>query len=101
MIYEFWSHLRRVKRYREISNQIIKIITEQSQRRVDTTLTEAYVKATAQESPAEAKQHLDLNMQALINKANDVMSKENAMRIRQWTIAILDEEERFESGRTQ
>lgn len=101
MIDLLWTHLRRVKRYRQISKQITRIITEQSQQRVDKTLTEAYMQATAQQSPPEAKQHLDMNMQALINKANDVMSKENAMRIRQWTTAILDEEERFASGRTQ
>jgi hypothetical protein len=96
---EIWTHVRRAKRYREISGQIAGIITEQSQQRVDKTLTEAYTKATAQMAPPELKQHLDLNMQALIDKANDVMSKENAFRIKQWTTAILEEEERFESGR--
>jgi hypothetical protein len=99
MIYELWTHLRRAKRYRRISEQITRIITEGSQERVDKTLTEAYVQATAQQAPPEAKQNLDRNMQALIDKANDLMSKENARRIRQWTTAILEEEERFESGR--
>jgi aminoglycoside phosphotransferase family enzyme len=99
MIYELWTHLRRSRRYRRISQQITGIITEQSQLRVDKTLTEAYMKATSQQSPPELKQHLDLNMQALIDKANEVMSKENAFRIKQWTTAILEEEERFESGR--
>lgn len=100
MLYELWTHLRRAKRYREISEQIIRIITEGSQERIDKTLTEAYMQATSQQSPPEAKANLDMNMQALINKANEVMSRENAMRIRQWTTAILDEEERFESGRS-
>lgn len=99
MILEAAKHMGRIQRYREISKVLIPIITEQSQQRIDKTLTEAYMQATSQQAPEEAKQNLDLNMQALINKANEVMSKENALRIRQWTQAILDEEERFESGR--
>lgn len=99
MIYELWSQLRRARRYREISQQIVPIITDQSQQRIDKTLTEAYMQATSQQAPAEAKENLNQNMQALIDKANEVMAKENAFRIKQWTVAILEEEERFESGR--
>lgn len=99
MILEVARHMGRIQRYREITKLIIPIITRESQERIDKTLTEAYMQATSQQAPPEAKQNLDANMQALINKANEVMSKENAMRIRQWTNAILDEEERFESGR--
>lgn len=99
MILEAWKHMGRIERYREISKLVIPIITEQSQERIDKTLTEAYMQATAQGAPPEAKQNLDANMQALINKANEVMAKENALRIKQWTTAILEEEERLESGR--
>lgn len=100
MILEVARHMGRIQRYREITKLIIPIITEQSQERVDKTLTEAYMQATSQQAPPEAKENLNANMQALIDKANEVMAKENAFRIRQWTNAILDEEERFESGRT-
>lgn len=99
MILEAARHMGRIQRYREITKLIIPIITQQSQERVDKTLTEAYMQATSQQAPPEAKENLNANMQALIDKANEVMAKENAFRIKQWTTAILDEEERFESGR--
>jgi hypothetical protein len=100
MIYTLWTQLRRAKRYREISAQIIPLITHETQRRLDVTLTEAYAKLTAEQSPPEVKQNFKLNMQALIDKSNEVLAKENALRVRQWSTAILEEEERFESGRT-
>jgi 16S rRNA C1402 (ribose-2'-O) methylase RsmI len=91
MIYELLRGYHRAKRYREISNHIVGIITAESQHRVDKTLMDAYAKATAQGADPEEIKKFN---QGLIDKVNDHMSRENAVRIRQWTEAILEEEQK-------
>lgn len=94
MINEFlrgYRRAQRAKRYHEISDRIVAIITAESQHRVDKTLMDAYAKATAQGADPENIKKFD---QSLIDKVNDHMAKENAVRVRQWTEAILEEEER-------
>lgn len=91
MIYELLRGWHRAQRYREISNRIVGIITKESQERVDKTLIDAYTKATAQGADPEEIKKFDQN---LIDKVNSVLSKENAIRVRQWTEAIIEEEEK-------
>ena len=91
MIYELLRGWYRAKRYREISDRIVAIITEESQERVDKTLMDAYAKATAQGADPEEVKKFN---QGLIDKVNNHLSKENAVRVREWTEAILAEEER-------
>ena len=89
MIYEFLSFLHRGRRYREISQLIIPIVTSQSQARVDRTLTDLYEKSIAAGAkPEEAKAF----GQQAIDQINEKLAEENAKRIKQWTEAILAEE---------
>jgi len=96
MILELLSLLNRRRRYERISELITPIITAQSQQRVDRTLSEAYVKATAQGADPEEIKKFD---QHLIDKINEKLSIENAKRIREWAETIIDQEERFQSGK--
>lgn len=94
MMNEFFRILfraQRLKRYQEISDKIAGIITAESQGRVDKTLMDAYSKATAQGADPEEIKRFN---QGLIDKVNDHLSRENAVRVRQWTEAILAEEEK-------
>jgi hypothetical protein len=96
MIYQFFAFLHRVRRYREISQSILGIITSQSQARVDKTLTDLYEKSIAAGAkPEEARSFT----QAKIDEIHEVLAKENAKRVRQWTEAILEAEEKALSGR--
>lgn len=90
MIYELLRGWHRAKRYREISDRIAEIITAESLKRVDKTLMDAYSKATAQGADPEAIKQFN---QGLIDKVNQHLAKENAVRVREWTEAILAEEE--------
>ena len=91
MIYELLRAWRRAKRYREISDLIVGIVTKESQDRVDKTLMDAYAKATAQGADPEKITKFN---QDLIDKVNQHLAKENAIRVREWTEAILAEEEK-------
>jgi hypothetical protein len=91
MLLELLTLYQRRRRYRRLSEIIAPVITEASQQRVDKTLTDAYSKATAQGASPEDIKNFN---QTVINKANEVLAKENALRIRQWTEAILDEEQK-------
>jgi hypothetical protein len=88
MLVDWLRHCRR----RSISRALIPIITSESQRRLDKTLTELYSKATAQgASPEDIKAFA----QPAIDKANEFMAKENARRIAEWAEEIEREEARF------
>jgi hypothetical protein len=91
MILDLLAYLRRVRRYREVSNLIMQTITEQSQLRVDKSLSEAYLKAHAAGASEEQMKGFD---QKFIDLINEKLSAENAVRIRQWTNAILNEEDK-------
>jgi hypothetical protein len=91
VIYELLCAWRRAKRYREISDLIVGIVTKESQDRVDKTLMDAYAKATAQGADPEKITKFN---QDLIDKVNQHLAKENAIRVREWTEAILAEEEK-------
>ncbi|SRR5260221_1777993 len=88
-------YARRAQRYREISSKVTEIITRETQMRLGRSLADAYLKATGQGSSEEDRK----NFATQIGNVNFIMSKENANRIREWTVAILDEEERFISGK--
>jgi hypothetical protein len=90
MIYEILRHLRREKRYRQISKEVTEAITEYNLRRLDKTLTEAYVESTKEGSTKEQQKAFN---QLFIDKASEALARENAVRIRQWTEAILEQEE--------
>lgn len=92
MLLELLALCRRRRRYQRLSEVIAPTITAASQQRVDKTLTDAYSKATAQGATPE---DLKAFNQTVINKANEVLAKENAVRIRQWTEAIIEEENKF------
>src|SRR5215475_10002535 len=79
------------QRYRTLSAAIAPAITAESLKRVDKTLVEAYSRATAQGATPEDLKKFDQN---LIDKTNEVLSKENGRRVRQWTLAILEAEQR-------
>jgi hypothetical protein len=97
MIYEALSFARRAKRYREISKLVTPIVTSQSQARVDRTLTDLYEKSIAAGAkPEEAKAF----GQQAIDQINEKLAAENAKRVRQWTEAILAEEEKALTGRS-
>jgi hypothetical protein len=91
MIYNFLKFLHRHRRYREVSNLIIGIITAESQKRLDKTLSDAYTKARAQGAKEE---DLKAFNQKLVDDANAFLAKENGIRVRQWTDSILDAEEK-------
>lgn len=91
MIYDLLRSYHRARRYRQVSALITQAITHESLERVDKTLIDAYSKATAQGAAPEDIKKFD---QGLIDKVNNVLSKENAIRVRQWTEAILEEEEK-------
>lgn len=91
MIYEILRSWHRAKRYREVSALITGLLTVESLKRLDKTLMDAYSKATAQGAAPDEIKKFD---QTLIDKVNAVLSRENAVRIREWTEAILAEEER-------
>jgi hypothetical protein len=91
VIYELLRGWHRARRYREISDLIVGIITKESQERVDKTLMDAYAKATAQGADPEKIKEFN---QSLIDKVNAHLAMENAVRVREWTEAILAEEER-------
>ena len=84
----------RARRYREISAQIIEVLTRETQVRIARTLADAYLKATAQDSTDEDRKKFS----AHIGQVNMIMGKDNAARIRQWTLYILEEEERYING---
>lgn len=90
MIYDLFRAYHRAKRYRQVSALITQAITQESLERVDKTLIDAYSKATAQGAAPEDLKKFD---QGLIDKVNNILSRENAVRIKQWTEAILSEEE--------
>jgi hypothetical protein len=90
MIYQILRHLRREKRYRQISQQITEPITQYHLRRLDKTLTDAYVESTKEGSTKEQQKAFN---QLFIDKASEALARENAVRIRQWTEAILEQEE--------
>lgn len=92
MLLELLALSRRRRRYQRLSEIIAPTITAASQARVDKTLIDAYSKATAQGASAEDIKSFSQNV---IDKANEVLAKENALRIRQWTQAIIEEENRF------
>jgi hypothetical protein len=97
VIFEFISYVRRARRYREIANLITGVITHQTQERVEKTLQDAYQKSIAQgATPEDAKAF----NQRLIDQINELLAKENGTRIRQWTEAILEAEEKALSGRS-
>lgn len=96
MIYELLGFLHRRRRYREISAQITAIITSQSQARVDRTLTDLYERSVAAGAkPDEAKAF----GQQKIDEIQERLAAENALRVRQWTEALLDQEAKASSGR--
>jgi hypothetical protein len=84
--------LLRFWRYREVSRAIAAVITSASLGRVDKTLIDAYSKATAQGASPQDLKRFD---QAFIDKINEALSRENALRVRQWTEAILEEESKM------
>lgn len=88
-------YARRAQRYREISSKVTEIITRETQVRMGRSLADAYLKATGQGSPEEDKKQFASH----IGQVNFIMAKENANRIREWTSAIMEEEERFISGK--
>lgn len=90
MIYDLLRTYHRARRYRQVSALITEAMTRESLERVDKTLVDAYSKATAQGASLEDAKKFD---QSLIDKVNNVLSRENAIRVRQWTEAILAEEE--------
>lgn len=92
MIYDLLRAYHRARRYREVSALITQAMTQESLERVDKTLVDAYSKATAQGAAPEDIKKFD---QGLIDKVNNVLSQENAIRIRQWTEAILEQEQRI------
>ena len=90
MIFELLAQARRRKRYERYAELLAPIITAESQRRLDATLSDARSKAIATgKTPEEVAGQFG---QAVIDRANDLLSRENAVRIRQWTEAILDAE---------
>lgn len=89
MILEFLAYRRRLRRYRQLSEVLAPVLTRASLERVDKTLVDAYSKATAQGATPEDLAKFN---QGLIDKTNEVLARENAVRIRQWTEAILAEE---------
>jgi hypothetical protein len=91
VIYELLAFLHRRRRYQIVSELLIPIITKETQARLDKTLTDAYEKSLAQgASPEEARGF----SQDLVNKVNELLARENGLRVRQWTEAILDMEEK-------
>jgi DNA-binding GntR family transcriptional regulator len=79
-----------IARYRRIADLVTPLITHESLRRLDATLEELRAKALASSKDAqELNQHFH---QGIIDKVNEILSVENAWRIRQWTQKILDEE---------
>jgi hypothetical protein len=92
MLLELLALIRRRRRYQRLSELIAPIITEASQQRVDKTLVDAYSKAVAQGATPEDLKKFN---QSMIDKTNEVLAKENGFRIRQWTEAILEEENKF------
>jgi len=91
MIYELLRHLHRARRYREISNLIAGSVTATSLERVEKTLQDAYLKSVAQGANPEDLKSFN---QQLIDQVNELLAKENGVRVRQWTEAILEAEER-------
>jgi hypothetical protein len=91
MILQILRRWRRLRRYREISSQLIPIITADTQQRVGRATADAYLKATGQDSTPEDR----LKFTAHVNQVNQVMSADNAARIRLYTYRILEQEERF------
>ena len=89
MIYDLLKFLHRRRRYREVSNLLIGILTTESQKRLDKTLSDAYTKARAQGAKEEDIKGFN---QKLVDDANAFLAKENGVRIRDWTNAILDAE---------
>jgi hypothetical protein len=82
-----------ILRYRRLSDLIAPIITAESQRRLDATLSDLRAKAVAaSQTQQDLQRHFS---QAHIDKANELLAAENAWRIRQWTEKILDEEKSF------
>jgi len=92
VIYELLRHLNRARRYREISALVTGVITHESQQRVEKTLQDAYQKAIAQGAKPEDAKGFN---QGLIDSINELLAAENGKRVRQWTMSILEEEERF------
>lgn len=84
MFFESW-------RYREVSTAIAGALTRAALERVDKTLTDAYSKAVAQGAKPEDMARFN---QQLIDKTNELLSRENGVRIRQWTEAIIEQEPR-------
>jgi len=95
MIFELLSAWHRGRRYREISNRIVEAITIESQHRLDRTLVDAYARSTREGATEDDKKGFN---QGAIERANDILSRENAKRVRQWTEAILDEEIKAATG---
>jgi membrane-associated HD superfamily phosphohydrolase len=90
VIYDILRFMHRRRRYREVSALIISELTKRSQERLDRTLTEAYEKGLTQGVPQE---ELKSVTQKMIENVNEILAKENARRIHQWSMAILDAEE--------
>jgi hypothetical protein len=92
VIYDLFRLVHRRRRYREVSVLIIQEITRKSQERMDRSLTEAYQQGLAKGIDSD---QLKQTTQKMVDAVNEVLSKENARRIRQWTESILEEEEKL------
>jgi hypothetical protein len=92
VIYDILRILHRRRRYREVSALIIQVLTKRSQERMDRTLTEAYEQGLAQGVNAE---ELKSATQKMIENVNEILAKENARRIKQWTDSILEAEDKL------
>ena len=92
MIYDILRILHRRRGYREVSALIIQELTKRSQERMDRTLTEAYEQGLAQGVNAE---ELKSATQKMIENVNEILAKENARRIKQWTDSILEAEDKL------
>lgn len=86
MFLDSWHRRRRFQRLCEV---IAPVITQEAQLRVNKTLEDAYARASAQGAPPEDRQKFN---QGLIDRTNQLLSKENGVRIREWAGAILDQE---------
>jgi hypothetical protein len=93
VISELLALYARRRRFQRLVEIITPSVTQASLVRVDKTLSDAYAKATAQGASTEDYQkHFN---QAVVDRTNDMLCKENAVRIAQWAKAILEEESRL------